>query len=143
MRALEIRSRAFRWSRQALKCTRCALPAQISGPSVFTMKSFGSWSMTLRYNEPALRLDFDGREGHLEIRRTRDRKPLYKYESASLMDEGHHFGTLDARGGGKGYMPFRNLVERSRRGLTNRWSGRVMDKVPSSYTGVRAAQLNR
>jgi hypothetical protein len=27
--------------------------------------------------------------------------------------------------------------------LTNRWSGRVKDKVPSSYTGVRAAQLNR
>ena len=31
----------------------------------------------------------------------------------------------------------------SRCGLTNRWSGRVMDKVPSSYAGVRAAQLNR
>lgn len=28
-------------------------------------------------------------------------------------------------------------------GLTNRLSGRVKDKVPSSYTGVRAAQLNR
>ena len=27
--------------------------------------------------------------------------------------------------------------------LTNRWSGRVEDKVPSSYVGVRAAQLNR
>jgi hypothetical protein len=27
--------------------------------------------------------------------------------------------------------------------LTTRWSGRVMDKVPSSYIGVRAAQLNR
>jgi hypothetical protein len=27
--------------------------------------------------------------------------------------------------------------------LTNRWSGRVMDKVPSSYVGARAAQLNR
>ena len=29
------------------------------------------------------------------------------------------------------------------RDLTNRWSGRVKDKVPSSYAGVRAAQLNR
>ena len=28
-------------------------------------------------------------------------------------------------------------------GLTNRSSGRVRDKVPSSYAGVRAAQLNR
>jgi hypothetical protein len=28
-------------------------------------------------------------------------------------------------------------------GLTNRWSGRVRDKVPSPYTGVRAAQLDR
>jgi hypothetical protein len=28
-------------------------------------------------------------------------------------------------------------------GLTNRWSGRVRDKVPSSYRGVRAAELNR
>ena len=27
--------------------------------------------------------------------------------------------------------------------LTNRSSGRVRDKVPSSYIGVRAAQLNR
>jgi hypothetical protein len=27
--------------------------------------------------------------------------------------------------------------------LTNRSSGRVIDKVPSSYAGVRAAQLNR
>jgi hypothetical protein len=27
--------------------------------------------------------------------------------------------------------------------LTNRWSGRVQDKVPSSYVGVRAAQLDR
>ena len=27
--------------------------------------------------------------------------------------------------------------------LTTRWSGRVRDKVPSSYIGVRAAQLNR
>jgi hypothetical protein len=27
--------------------------------------------------------------------------------------------------------------------LTNRWSGRVKDEVPSPHTGVRAAQLNR
>ena len=27
--------------------------------------------------------------------------------------------------------------------LTNRWSGRVQNKVPSSNIGVRAAQLNR
>jgi hypothetical protein len=27
--------------------------------------------------------------------------------------------------------------------LTNRWSGRVIDKVPRSDAGVRAAQLNR
>jgi hypothetical protein len=32
---------------------------------------------------------------------------------------------------------------RAVRGLTNRWSGRVKDKVPSSNRGVRAAQLNR
>ena len=29
------------------------------------------------------------------------------------------------------------------RRLTPRWSGRVIDKVPSSNFGVRAAQLNR
>jgi hypothetical protein len=29
------------------------------------------------------------------------------------------------------------------RGLTDRWSGRVEDKVPSSHVGARAAQLNR
>jgi hypothetical protein len=28
-------------------------------------------------------------------------------------------------------------------GLTPRWSGRVIDKVPSPNVGVRAAQLNR
>ncbi len=33
--------------------------------------------------------------------------------------------------------------ERNGRGLTNRWSARVEDKVPSPNTGVRAAQLNR
>jgi hypothetical protein len=27
--------------------------------------------------------------------------------------------------------------------LTNRWSGRVQDKLPSSNAGVRAAQLSR
>jgi len=31
----------------------------------------------------------------------------------------------------------------AQRRLTNRWSARVEDKVPSSYTGVRAAQLSR
>ena len=38
-----------------------------------------------------------------------------------------------------------DLDERTRRAcrLTNRWSGRVKDKVPSSNFGVRAAQLNR
>jgi hypothetical protein len=29
------------------------------------------------------------------------------------------------------------------RRLTNRWSGRVLDKAPSSDAGVRAAQLKR
>jgi hypothetical protein len=29
------------------------------------------------------------------------------------------------------------------RDLTNRWSGRVQDKVPSPELGARAAQLNR
>jgi hypothetical protein len=33
------------------------------------------------------------------------------------------------------------LAEGSR--LTPRWSGRVRDKVPSSYVGPRAAQFNR
>jgi hypothetical protein len=27
--------------------------------------------------------------------------------------------------------------------LTNRWSGRVRDKVPSPYAGARADQLSR
>jgi hypothetical protein len=31
----------------------------------------------------------------------------------------------------------------TRAGLTNRWSGRVIDKVPSPDAGVRAAQLSR
>jgi hypothetical protein len=35
------------------------------------------------------------------------------------------------------------IVLTKERGLTNRWSGRVEDKVPSSHGGVRAAQLNR
>jgi len=39
---------------------------------------------------------------------------------------------------------FANLLSlRMIRRLTNRWSGRVKDKVPSSYDGARAAQLNR
>jgi hypothetical protein len=35
------------------------------------------------------------------------------------------------------------VVAEDARRLTNRWSGRVRDKVPSSDRGVRAAQLNR
>jgi len=35
------------------------------------------------------------------------------------------------------------VIELMRRHLTNRWSGRVDDKVPSPGVGVRAAQLNR
>jgi hypothetical protein len=35
------------------------------------------------------------------------------------------------------------LADNSRAHLTPRSSGRVIDKVPSSYAGVRAAQLNR
>jgi peptidoglycan/LPS O-acetylase OafA/YrhL len=37
----------------------------------------------------------------------------------------------------------RGKTEHRRRDLTPRWSGRVIDKVPSSNVGVRAAQLNR
>jgi len=36
-----------------------------------------------------------------------------------------------------------DITEITGSALTNRWSGRVMDKVPTSYTGARAAQLNR
>ena len=39
----------------------------------------------------------------------------------------------------KGRMAARTLTRR----LTNRWSGRVEDKVPSPNVGARAAQLNR
>jgi hypothetical protein len=35
------------------------------------------------------------------------------------------------------------VTRRSRSRLTHRWSGRVKDKMPSSYAAVRAAQLNR
>ena len=35
------------------------------------------------------------------------------------------------------------IVLTKERGLTNRSSGRVDDKVPSPNIGVRAAQLNR
>jgi hypothetical protein len=38
---------------------------------------------------------------------------------------------------------YRASSPRVARRLTNRSSGRVRDKVPSSYTGVRAAQLSR
>ena len=34
-------------------------------------------------------------------------------------------------------------MTKGRRHLTNRWSARVGDKVPSSYNGARAAQLKR
>ena len=71
------------------------LPAQILDHR-YSNESFGSWSLVLRYKRTVIRLDFDGRENQLEIRRTRDRKPPYNYESASLLDEGGHFGTLDA-----------------------------------------------
>ena len=40
-------------------------------------------------------------------------------------------------------VPIGKLASAMPRRLTPRWSERVEDKVPSSYTGARAAQLNR
>jgi len=38
---------------------------------------------------------------------------------------------------------WRNSGDLQRCRLTPRWSGRVIDKVPSPYGGARGAQLNR
>jgi hypothetical protein len=47
--------------------------------------------------------------------------------------------------GNRGVREYPNRQERNAVTwrLTNRWSGRVEDKVPSSNGSVRAAQLNR
>jgi hypothetical protein len=62
-------------------------------------------------------------------------------------------GTLNARREMSDVLHYRTLEMASRAffcpspvapcRLTIRWSGRVRDKVPSSYHGARAAQLNR
>ena len=52
-------------------------------------------------------------------------------------------GHLELRLNGRSVTPGSRRCPQGQCLLTNRWSGRVKDKVRSSYVGVRAAQLNR
>ena len=42
-------------------------------------ESFGSWCLTLRHEGKVLQLLYDGRDDHMSIRRSPDRKPPYSY----------------------------------------------------------------
>jgi len=71
------------------------LPAQILEHR-YSGESFGSWYMTLRHKGQVSQLVYDGRDDHLGLRRSSDRKPPYSYGAEQRVGSGKGFGALDA-----------------------------------------------
>jgi hypothetical protein len=72
-----------------------ALPAQLLEHQ-YSYESFGSWWVVLKHKGQAAQVAFDGRDGHLGLRRSADRKPPYSYGAAHTIGEGAQFGELSA-----------------------------------------------
>jgi len=71
-----------------------ALPAQILEHS-WSGQSFGSWCVVIRHGGRISQLTYDGREGHLALRHSTDRKPPYSY-GAEQSVAGNDLGSLSA-----------------------------------------------
>jgi hypothetical protein len=72
-----------------------ALPAQIL-EHWYSGESFGSWYVVIRQGGRVLQLAYDGREDHLGLRRSSDRKPPYSYGAEQTVGVGGGLGNLDA-----------------------------------------------
>lgn len=70
------------------------LPAQLLEHQ-YSLESFGSWVVVLKHKGRAAQVTFDGRDRHLSLRWSVDRKPPYSYGPESTVGEGAHFGELD------------------------------------------------
>jgi len=72
-----------------------ALPAQIIEHQYFG-ESFGSWHVVVRHGGLVSQLVYDGRDDHVGLRRSSDRKPPYRYGSEQSVGPGTGLGALDA-----------------------------------------------
>jgi hypothetical protein len=72
-----------------------ALPAHILEHQ-YSGESFGSWYLVVRHNGRVSQLVYDGRDDHLGLRHSPDRKPPYSYGSAQSVGPGAGLGKLDA-----------------------------------------------
>lgn len=72
-----------------------SIPAQLLEHQ-YSYETFGSWAVAIRYMGQTSRFVFDGRDRHLAIQRSADRKPPYTYGAEQTVGEGVHFGEPDA-----------------------------------------------
>ncbi len=71
-----------------------ALPAQILEHH-YSYESFGSWYVVLRHEGHISQLVYDGRDDHMGLRRSLDRKPPYNYGPEQSIGGGSGLGALD------------------------------------------------
>ena len=71
-----------------------ALPAQILDHN-YSYESFGSWYVVVRYKGVVSQLIFDGRDNHLGLRRSADRKPPYQYGVEQTIESGAGVDALE------------------------------------------------
>jgi hypothetical protein len=63
------------------------LPAQVLDHN-YSYESFGSWYVVVRHKGRVGQLIFDGRDNHLGLRWSADRKPPYQYGAEQTVDSG-------------------------------------------------------
>jgi hypothetical protein len=71
------------------------LPAQVLEHQ-YSGESFGSWYLVIRHGGRVSQLVYHGREDHLGLRRSSDRKPPYSYGAEQTVGAGAGLGNLDA-----------------------------------------------
>lgn len=61
------------------------LPAEVRDHS-YSLESFGSWTMVVRYKGVRIRVAFDGRESGYSIQRSRSREPPDQWEEGVWLE---------------------------------------------------------
>lgn len=72
-----------------------ALPAQVLEHD-YSYELFGSWHVVIRHNGVVSRLVFDGRDNHLALQQSADRKAPYQYGAEHAVESGTHVDVFDA-----------------------------------------------
>ena len=71
-----------------------ALPAQVLDHN-YSYEHFGSWYVVVRHKGTVSQLSFDGRDNHLGLRRSTDRKPPYQYGEEETVETGAGVDALE------------------------------------------------